>query len=36
MVNPTQVTINKIITEYESFLEFMRSLTVIYYKLEER
>ena len=36
VVNPTQSTLAKIITDYDNFLELMRSLFVIYYQLEER
>ena len=36
VVNPTQSTLTKIVGDYDNFNEFMRSLIVIYYQLEER
>lgn len=36
MINPSQSTINKIAKDYDKYTDFMRSLIVIYYELEER
>lgn len=36
VVNPSQATLGKMVGDYNNFNEFMRSMVVIYYQLEER